>query len=494
MMGNTQYALVIGAGITGLVCAFRLQQSGIPVMLLDAADSAGGAIATWEKNGFLFEAGPQCPRFPQPLWDLVREIGLEGEFVRGDSRARRYILKNGRLHVAPFSPFSFAFTGLVGVGSKYRLLTEIFRRSRPPRDEESLAQLVRRKFDGEVLHYLVDPFIAAIFAGDSQKIGVESAFPFLARWEREYGSLLRGALRSRNGKSPSDSRDKSLPQGTRTRQNSLVVTESLPSLGSFRAGLGALPKKLAQRLGDSICLRARVQNVESGETREDRDSAWKLRLGDGEVLSGAALVMATPAYEAARLLQNAAPELSTMLSDISYAPMAVVSSGYHRAQVRNPLRGFGVMIPRREKLSTIFNVWNSSVLDGRAPAGKVLITSFAGGAANPALVEKDDTSIAAIVESEMGAVLGIDGAPVERFVWKHSKALPQFNLGHARTVAGIRKALAGLPGLYLAGNYLEGRSLGDCIESGSRTAEEVAANFSNVTSNSESGAMTRGSN
>src|ERR1700693_5433296 len=104
MMGTTRHAIVIGAGITGLVCAFRLQQSGIPVMLLEAADSPGGMIATFEKNGFLFEAGPQCPRFAQPLWDLVREIGLAAEFVQGDSSAPRYILKDGRLHVAPFSP------------------------------------------------------------------------------------------------------------------------------------------------------------------------------------------------------------------------------------------------------------------------------------------------------------------------------------------------------------------------------------------------------
>jgi oxygen-dependent protoporphyrinogen oxidase len=489
MMGTTRHAIVIGAGITGLVCAFRLQQSGVPVILLEAADSAGGMIATFEKNGFLFEAGPQCPRFAQPLWDLVREIGLAAEFVRGDSRAPRYILKDGRLHVAPFSPFSFAFTGLVGPVSKYRLLTEVLRRSRAPRDEESLAEFVRRKFDGDILDYLVDPFVAAIFAGDSEKIGIESAFPFLARWEREHGSLLRGALRSRNGNSASASRDKQPRQATRARQKSLVVTESLPSLGSFRAGLGVLPKTLARRLGDSIRLRATVQSVESVETREDPDSTWRLRLGDGEVLSGAALVMSTPAYEAARLLQKAAPQLSTMLSDISYAPMAVVSSGYDRARVRHPLHGFGVMIPPREKLSTIFSVWNSSVLEGRAPAGKALITSFAGGSTNPAFVEEDDASIAAIVEREMGAVLGIDGAPVERFVWKHLQALPQFNLGHARTVTRIRKALTGTPGLYLAGNYLDGRSLADCVGSGSRTAEEIAANFSNATSNSGSSAM-----
>jgi phytoene dehydrogenase-like protein len=150
--------IVIGAGLTGLACAFRLKQAGIPVLLLEASDSPGGVIATFQENGFLFEAGPQCPRFPRALWDLVREFGLEGEFVQSHARARRYILKNRQLHRAPFSPLEFISTRLVGAASKYRILAEFLRRSRPPRDEESLAEFIRRKFDGDILDYLVDPF------------------------------------------------------------------------------------------------------------------------------------------------------------------------------------------------------------------------------------------------------------------------------------------------------------------------------------------------
>src|SRR5271167_2223565 len=92
LMSATQQVIVIGAGITGLTCAFRLQQSGIRILVLEASDSPGALIATFEKTGFLFEAGPQCPRFGPPLWGLVRELGLEGEFVRGDSRLPRYLL------------------------------------------------------------------------------------------------------------------------------------------------------------------------------------------------------------------------------------------------------------------------------------------------------------------------------------------------------------------------------------------------------------------
>jgi oxygen-dependent protoporphyrinogen oxidase len=430
-------------------------------------------IATYENNGFLFEAGPQCPRFARPLWDIVREVELEDEFVRSQPGARRFILKNGQLHEAPFSVRRFVSTRLVGASSKYRLLTEAVRRAHPPATEESLAEFVRRKFDDDVLAYLVDPFISAIYAGDAERMGVESAFPFLARWEREGGSVLRGAIRSRKPSVSASPQASSSPAGRKT----LDLTESLPRMGSFRKGLAALPKAIAAKLGDSISFGTRVESIEPVSANGGSTGGWRLRLSSGDEISGLAVVMTAPAYEATRLSQTFAPNLSTMLAEISYAPMAVVSTGYDRAQIRNPLRGFGVLIPRREKLNTFFSVWNSSLFEGHAPAGKVLMTSFTGGATNPAIVERDAAEIAEVVEKEMGAVLGIDGPPVERAVWQYPRALPQFNLGHAGRIAAIREALAELPGLYLAGNYLQGRSLGDCAELGSRTADLVKRHF-----------------
>lgn len=469
----TQRVIVIGAGITGLACALRLHRSGIRVLLLEASDSPGGVIASCQKNGFLFEAGPQCPRFARPLWDIVREVELEDEFVPSRPGARRFILKNGQLHEAPFSVRRFVSTRLVGASSKFRLLTEAVRRARPPASEESLAEFVRRKFDDDVLSYIVDPFISAIYAGDAEQMGVESAFPFLARWERERGSVLRGAIRSRNPGMSVSPQAAASPAGRKT----MDLTESLPRMGSFRAGLAALPKAIAAKLGDSISFGTRVESIEPVAANGGSAGGWRLRLSGGEEISGSAVVITAASYEAARLVQTFAPRLAAMLAEIPYAPMAVVSSGYDRAQVRNPLRGFGVLIPRREKLNTFFSVWNSSLFAGRAPAGKVVMTSFTGGATNPAIVGRDDAEIAEIVEEEMAGLLGIAGPPVERVVWKYPKALPQFNLGHARRITAIREALAEFPALRLAGNYLQGRSLGDCAELGSRTAELVKRHF-----------------
>jgi protoporphyrinogen oxidase len=67
-MGYKEKVVVVGAGISGLACAYRLKQLGIRCLVLEANERAGGMIATVRRNGFLFETGPQCPRFPAPVW------------------------------------------------------------------------------------------------------------------------------------------------------------------------------------------------------------------------------------------------------------------------------------------------------------------------------------------------------------------------------------------------------------------------------------------
>jgi protoporphyrinogen oxidase len=91
--GFTKNVVVMGGGISGLGCAFRLRQLGADVTVLEASERPGGVISTIRRNGFLFEGGPQFPRFPASIWQLVHDLDLEKEFVPGGSRAKRYILK-----------------------------------------------------------------------------------------------------------------------------------------------------------------------------------------------------------------------------------------------------------------------------------------------------------------------------------------------------------------------------------------------------------------
>jgi oxygen-dependent protoporphyrinogen oxidase len=472
-VGDIRKAVVIGAGITGLACAFRLQQLGIRALVLEASEKAGGVISTVRRNGFLFEAGPQCPRFPKSVWILVRELGLEDDFVAGDSRAKRYILRNGQLHRTPFSASGLLTTGLVGLKSKYLLLSEVFRHAYPPTGEESLAEFVRRKFGDEVLDYLVDPFISTIFFGDPRKMGMHSAFPALVEWERSRGSVVRGAIhaykrkRAANGKASVAGRASS---GSAVAHRELHVTDALPSLGSFKQGMGAFVECLARKLGEDLWFGAKVESV-AYNTGDGANPGWRIRLSGGDEISADALVVAIPADAAAVLLAQSMPRLCSLLAAIEHSPISVISSAFNRSQIRHPLDGFGFMVPRREGLHTICTFWNSSLFPTQAREGTALITSFVAGENDGDSRGPSDDDLSQTVHAENASILGIDGVPIDQMVWKHIRALPQYNVGHAQRVKEIREALNGFPGLFLAGNYLVGRSIGDCAETGLQAAE-----------------------
>jgi protoporphyrinogen/coproporphyrinogen III oxidase len=449
---------IIGGGICGLACAYRLRQLGIPAILFESSEQVGGLIGSVEKDGFLFESGPQSFHGTETLLNLIKELGLEQELQTADPKAPRYVLRRGRLEKVPMSPQAILGSSLISVSSRLRIVSEPLRRTRPPGSDESVADFVRRKFGHEILEYLVSPFVSGVYAGDPELLSLKAAFPTLEEWERQYGSVIRGAMKSRPEK------------GAR---------KGPPPLCSFRGGMRKLTDAIANKLGEQFQSGARVRSVKRANRASD-GAQYEIRAvcgGQEETIAARAVVVATPAYVGSHLLSEVSAALAKSLSSIAYAPVAVVAAGYHTHQTEHPMNGFGFLVPRAEKLRTLGTIWNSSLFPGRAPAGMIAITSFIGGATDTEICEKPEAEIAAIVHAENAKILGIAGPPVATAVWKHPKALPQYNLGHGHTVEAIRKAERETPGLFFSGNYLEGPSLGKCIEQAFTAAEAVCANL-----------------
>jgi protoporphyrinogen/coproporphyrinogen III oxidase len=450
-MTETSQAVVIGGGISGLACAYRLRKYGIGVTLLEASGGPGGLVSTVERDGFLFEAGPQSFQGTETLSALFRELGIEKELVTADPQAPRFVYRRGRLHKIPMSPQALVTTSLLGAGSRWKIASEPFRRTQPPDEEETIANFVRRKFGHEILEYLVAPFVSGVYAGDPERLSLRAAFPTLDEWEREYGSILRGAMKSRPPKSE---------------------RKGPPPLCSFRRGLRTMMQSLAHNLGDAARVNASVTAIER-DTSNSR-AGYQIQFehaGEHAMIRARALILATPAYAASHLIARVSHSLAAILSGIAYAPVVVVAGGYQTSQFHRELAGFGFLVPRSERLRTLGTVFNSILFPGRAKESAATITSFVGGATDPGIVDLPEEETAAIVEEENAKVLHIEGPPVARGVWKHAKALPQYNLGHGHTVEYIRDAEHANPGLFFTGNYMEGPALGKCVEAAFQTAD-----------------------
>ena len=444
-----------------MACAYRLQQLGVDVTVFESNDSAGGLIDSVQKDSLLFEAGPQSFQGTPALLALIRELGLEAQLQKADPRAPRYVLLHGRLRKIPMSPQALLASTLLNPISRWKIASEPFKKSQPPTEEESVATFVRRKFGNEILEYLVAPFVSGVYAGDPEKLSLKAAFPTLDEWERQYGSVLRGAMKSRP------------PKEQRT---------AAPPLCSFTHGVAALPRAMAAKLGEAMQYETRAVSVDFASTGQRAGAgvgtACEIRIvrnGQEQSASASAVVIATPAYAAAHLLETSSPQ-----------PRANSFGNRVRAGCRRRLRHITASrLEIRSKASASwsraakkFALWAPCGIHRFSPAarseGSVTITSFIGGATDPEIMDLHEENIAAIVTGENARILGITGPPVEVAVWKYPRALPQYNLGHGHIVATIREAERVSPGLFFAGNYLEGPAVGKCVENGFQTAEAVS--------------------
>src|SRR5712691_6284945 len=433
-------AIVVGGGLSGLVCAYALRKAGVEALVVEASARAGGVIRSERREGFLLELGPQSFSGTAALRKLCADLGIEEQLVEAPRRAPRYVLVDDKLVAVPMSPPALLTSSLLGGGTKWNTARDAFGRSRPPEEDESIASFVRRKFGAEVLDRLVGPFVSGVYAGDPERLSLRSAVPQVHAAEKAAGSVIRGMMRAAKTRT-----------GLRER----------PTLLSFREGNETLVRALAAKMGSGLRLGAEVTTIAVARdgSAGKFDVGWR-EAGGGQTLLAERLVIATPTDVARRLLKEVNPEFETLLGGIEYAPVAVVSLGYQRADVGHSLEGFGFLVPRSSGLRVLGTVWNSSLFPGRAPEGFVLLTSFVGGATDPAAVMLSNESLAALVHGEIQPLLKVSAAPAFVNVQIYRRALPQYNLGHGDRLAAVAKLLARFPGAWLTGNYLRGPAIG----------------------------------
>ncbi|MFI5093174.1 MAG: protoporphyrinogen oxidase [Candidatus Acidiferrales bacterium] len=451
--------LVVGAGISGLACAYYLRKSGIDAHIVESSPRPGGMIRSERREGYLLELGPQSFSSTLQLGELCRDLGIANDLVEAPPRAPRFLLLNGQLRQAPLSPPAFFTSSLFSLRTKASVLRDLFGHTKPPDADESVAAFVRRKFSAELLDKLVGPFVSGIYAGDAEKLSLRAAFPQLHEAERSTGSIIRGMFRA--AKSKPKPRHK-------------------PTLQSFLDGNETLIKALAVHLGPALRCGMEVVSLQHGGAGYRQTGARfvvdvKSEAGKDSIVADH-LVLATPPNVVATLLKSARePVEEFRLNGIEFAPIAVVSLGYPKSAVGHSLDGFGYLIPRSEKLRTLGTVWNSSLFPDRAPEGHALLTSFIGGATDPGAVSLPTEDIADLVHRELVPILSVRQQPVFANVQLYERALPQYNLGHLDRITRPSEYSFPSENLWLAGNYLQGPAIGACIEQAKSIAQEICS-------------------
>lgn len=457
---STEYdVIVIGGGVAGLSSAFFLRRVDptIRISVIEREDVLGGKIRTERHDGFTIEGGPESFLTTKPGGiDLCSQLGLLSELHGPDpARQRTFVMRKSQLlpmpqglsGLTPSRIGPFFRSSLLSPAGKLRLALDLVIPAHLGAQDESLADFVTRRFGAEAYERLIEALMAGIYAGDGRQLSLDATFPQLRAAELRYGSVIRGIGKARSSAEPA-------------RQLPVFVTP--------RNGMSELVRALLEGL-DNVHL-----HIGHEADQVAKAGGRYLVTVDNKRLTAHALILATPAFEAGRLLSRLNPKAASLLRTIPYVSTATVSLGYHRQDVQHPLNGYGYIIPPSEGRQILACTWMSSKYPDRAPPSHVLLRAFVGRAGQESVLNLSGDEIIGLVRRELARTLGISRNPTIQRVFRWPDAMPQPTMGHRARIESLGAELENSPGLFIAGNAYQGIGIPDTVDTASVAAAAAA--------------------
>jgi oxygen-dependent protoporphyrinogen oxidase len=452
--------VVIGAGLSGLACAFDLKRAGHDVVVLEATARCGGVVDTIERDGFRFETGPHTvPASTSAFTDLCADLGIADRLAVAHP-GPRWLWFRGRLVALPSSPLGLIWSPLLSSRAKWHIFSEPWQRFVPPENgtpEPTFEAFLEGRVGRETTRRLAGAFVRGIWAAEIGELGARSAFPRMWELASKHGSLVRGAMvsRKRAGKAHPGPAAGSM------------------SLLSFQRGFVEIVTALERALAGCIELQSPVERIARLE------SGWSVVCAGNRSTFADHVVVCVPAPVAATLLEPAIGERIDLacLRSIRHASVTVVHLGFRRG-VELP-KGFGYLVPPdaedRGDVSprALGNLFASNLFDGRTPPGGASVASFYRGAD---VADLDATQLVDLAAEDLRLVLGVAERPRPdtHFIRRWNDVIPRYAPDHDKRMKSLLDDLRERePGIHLGGAFTGGVAVGAVLARGRAVAREV---------------------
>ena len=454
--------VIIGGGISGLSTAYYLAKGGAGATILESRARLGGVIQTEHVEGCTLEAGPDSFLSTKPAaLELIADLGLASEVIGSNDHLRvTFVRKNGRLvplpdglmMMVPTKILPLITTGLVSWGTKLRMGLEWFRAPKPKPGDESVAEFVEEHYGREAVDYLAEPLLSGIYGGNPSELSVRSVLPRFVELAERYGSLTRGVLAERA--KAAQRRTQAAPP---------------PLFRTLKGGLGQVVDAVAEAIqGKTEVRRGRAETVERAA------SGFRVKM-DGDWLEADRLVVACEAHSGSALLGAVDARAAELLGMVPYSSSMTVALGFDAADFAKLPEGFGFLVPKKERRRLVACTWVGTKFSYRVPEGKIVARCFLGGMEDAGVLAERDDAIIAAVTAELREIAGITARPRFSRIARWPRSMAQYSVGHGQRVEELEARVAGIRGLYLAGNAYSGIGIPDCIRMGKMAAERILA-------------------
>jgi len=227
---------------------------------------------------------------------------------------------------------------------------------------------------------------------------------------------------------------------------------------TFAGGMGELVAALTARLAGALHLAQGASGLVRDGTR------WRIAITGGSAYDADAVVLALPAWAAGRVLETIGVHHGRSLAEVPYLPSITVSLAYRADQIGRSLEGAGFVVDSDSNYIRACT-YASAKFPGRAPEGHALLRAF---------LQPLEGDPAVVAHRELATILAIRGEPLWSRAFYWNRGLPRYRRHHAEHVAAVRRQLARLPPLAIAGAGYDGAGVSACIRSGRAAGRLIA--------------------
>ena len=436
-------AIVVGAGIAGMAAAWDLRDRD--VLVLEASNRLGGRIRSEPRDPYWLNVGAHVLSGPgSATWRLASEVGAELVKVPGHLVALELggrLLVGGRPELYPFRlPLTLRERfALVRAGARLRLAVARYERLARPRDGET-----PRDTRARVLAY-----------GDDRTFA-----DWLGTLPGDADALFRATV-TRSTAEPEE-----ISMGHGAGYFALVWSAGKGLSYNVLGGTSSLIDRAAAALPERILTGAEASSVtREGELRRVTYS----HQGVERSVLARHVVVATKAFEAARLVTDLPPDTRASLEAIPYGPTLVFGMLTDEPGPM-PWDGLYALATPKRSFSMLFNIANALRAHGDRAAGGSLMVYRAGHAATE-LFDRTDEEIERLFLDDLEAIYPeARGIVKETLLLRMPRMLPYVAPGRAALQPALE---APLGNVHLAGDYMGGTYTETAIATGQRAAATI---------------------
>ncbi len=292
----------------------------------------------------------------------------------------RYVVRDGRLRKFP-----------LGVGEALAAVGRAaFTRAGAGEDHPDLDAWGRTHLGDAAVEYLLTPFVRGIYGSQPAELGVAAAFPTLrvAPGRTLLGSVIRNSFRhhARNGE------DRANGKGTN---------------GKVAVGKDVKKKERGKRMVAPLRGMSDVTARLEQHLEERLGARFRKGASVTEIPCAPNVIISTPAYAAAELLEGASPTLARALRQVRYTPIVSVTAFVSIDALSRPVKGVGALVPAKERRRSLGILFTSSSFEGRVTDDEKYMpfAVLLGGTSQPEWVSASDAEIERMSNRLFGAYL-----------------------------------------------------------------------------------------